>query len=75
VSSIEYFLTFLLWIYVIYGFIYYGRKFFIQEDKWLFDFPQNLTSLQNIDDVPKTDVNFREIFTEFSIIEIESINN
>ena len=73
-SIIEYFLTLLLWGYVIYGFIYFGRKFFMQDNKWLLDFPQNLRSLQNIDDTPKADVNFRKIFKEISIIEIESID-
>ncbi len=73
-SIIEYILTLLLWGYVLYGFIYFGRKFFIQDKEWLLDYPQNLRSLQNIDDTPKADANFRKIFKEISIIEIESID-
>jgi hypothetical protein len=64
--------TLLIWAYVLYGFIYFGKKYFLVDDKWLYNNTQVFALLQNIDDTPKAEVNYREIFLNISIIQLEA---
>lgn len=64
--------TLLIWVYVLYGFIYFGKKYFLFDDTWLYDNSKGLDLLQNIDDIPKADVNYREIFLNVSITQLET---
>jgi len=64
--------TLLIWGYVLYGFIYFGKKYFLFDDKWLYNNSLVFDLLQNIDDTPKADINYSEIFLNVSIKQLEA---